>query len=1020
MYSLTNRLSRSRVLRFLLVGFLLPVGHGTLNAQASNYIFEHLTSEQGLSSDKVEAVLQDRDGFYWIATQNGLNRFDGTTFTIYRHDTQDSTSLTNNYCTALLEGKNGDIWVGTYKGVSRYIKRKGYFQQIYLQHPLHNTEVANRIYSMAMDGEGNIWMAGQGLWKYDVVTRRVVLFRHEDGNPQSLSDDDQINHIVYDAKNNGLWVSTQSEVNFLNFSGNVFYHRKNNPLQWKIFEQAEGDEITQDPKGRLWFDDEKTQHLGFFEVDKNRVTLTSQKVDYGVKAIKADPEGNIWIFYWISGSAIFHPETQWTDTAFFNVRHRHSMLTENATSLYVDSSQNYWIGSGKGISIYNRNNQYYTFHQLVVNDRGKEKEPLSITAIAEQDTGYIWLATNLGLYTYSFSDEKFSRINLPGLNKPIQTLLADGRVLWIGIDDHVYALDMTTGKMNRQIKIAPGVYFIRKAGKNDLWVGTWGEGIYHLDVFSNQLTAYVHDDSDAGSIPTNYLINGYADSANLWVGYNGGHGFSKFDPHAARFSHFQPLEQDSSGSNASTITAITKVGQHQLWLGTYGSGIFRYDEFSGTYTRFRQQDGLKSDYINSLVPDQGGNLWISTADGLTYFNATNGTLHALDIDLVFNDNDVVLNGISGLHHKLYFFCNHEFVKIDPSKFHPDTHFPQMVISRFRIFDHDVAMPDAGDEIQLSYRENFFSFEYSTIKTQPIKAVRYAYMLEGLDQGWNDAGNKQYASYTNVPHGKYTFKVRATNPEGEWSEALISIPLVIKPPFWRTWWFTSLCVLTVVSVVYGLYRYRIRHIEKLYALRAKLSQDLHDDIGASLSSINIYSVVAEREMEGNPGKAKEIIQQINANSKQVMDNMGDIVWAMHTASREGATLAGRIKNFGYELLSGKNIECRYDIDVQAERKLQKPEARRQVLLIIKEALNNVAKYSEAGMAEVKVWLEGTYLLITIADNGKGFSPDTARKGNGLHNMEDRVRSLGGSFILQTAPGKGTRIQSRIPIANISDT
>ena len=202
-------------------------------------------------------------------------------------------------------------------------------------------------------------------------------------------------------------------------------------------------------------------------------------------------------------------------------------------------------------------------------------------------------------------------------------------------------------------------------------------------------------------------------------------------------------------------------------------------------------------------------------------------------------------------------------------------------------------------------------------------------------------------------------------------------------------------------------------------RNRISQDLHDDVGASLSSIHIYSSVAEKAIRDNPQKAEEIVSQIKQNSRQVIENMSDIVWAMNAEQRDGESLVGRIKNYGYDLLSQKNIDCTYHIDPLVEKRLTKPEARKNVLLIVKEALNNIAKYSEAARAEVSISLEGDSMIIRITDNGKGFDPRTVNEGNGLGNMKERAGLLGGRFSLHSSLVDGTAILCSIPLAKISD-
>jgi len=1006
-------------LRLLVVFAILTcIIRNETSAQSSHQIFEHLTTDHGLSSNKVEAILQGKDGFYWIATQNGLNRFDGTSFKIYRNNSTDSTSISHNYCTALVEGQNGDIWIATYKGVSRYIKSTGTFQRIYLQHPSRNFEITNRIYSLAADQEGNIWIAGNGLWKYDVERDSVFLFKNNKTDLSTIPFYSLITRLVYDPKLNGLWFITGNDLVFYSIQQNEFYYKLHNPKEWKVFDHAESREITIDKINQLWFRDLETQVLGFFESDQNKVTLTNKKISQGVKHITADDKNRIWIFYWLSGAEIFDPESSTTDSQLFSAHHRRSALNPLGTFLFIDQQNNYWIASGEGISIYNESNQYYRLHTLRPNETNQVREDIKINALAQNETGKIYLATNLGLFQYDFNEGLARKVNINSPIKPINTLFADGGKLWLGIHDHLLCMDTKTESITKRIFISPGIFFIRKGYGEDLWIGLWTGGLYRLNLQSGELSSYQKGGNTLRTIKSVNLITGMSDNQNFWVGYNGGLGFSKYSVPDDTWTHYHPHENDLSNSNAGTITVITKNNPSHLWLGTHGSGIFRFDPVTNKYENYEQDRGLNSNYINSIIPDAKGNLWISTADGMNYLNIEKNTIHGLDMGLVFSDNNFAANGLRGLNERLYFFCNNEFVEVQPSSYNPGHDFPTLVISNFKIFDKDVALPAQHSKINLSYSENFFSFEYSIIKTHPSKDVDYAYTLEGFDKDWNINRGQPIASYTNVPHGKYTFKVKATNDQGEWSDVLLSMPIQITPPFWRTFWFMALSVILFASAIYLFYRYRIQQIKKIFAVRSKISRDLHDDIGSSLSSIHFYSSVAEKEVIDNPKKAREFLKQINHNSRQIIENISDIVWA-NTDKKEKSTLAGRIKNYGYDLLSQNNIDCKYSIDEQAERKLTNPEARRNILLIIKEALNNIAKYSEAEYAEVRLGLNGSYLLLDITDNGKGFELDSEKHGNGLNNMKKRAESLNGSFLIQSVAGKGTSIHCRIPLPNISD-
>jgi len=321
-------------------------------------------------------------------------------------------------------------------------------------------------------------------------------------------------------------------------------------------------------------------------------------------------------------------------------------------------------------------------------------------------------------------------------------------------------------------------------------------------------------------------------------------------------------------------------------------------------------------------------------------------------------------------------------------------------------------------LKLSYNQNFFTFGFSSIKPQPKRKVTYAYTLVGFDKDWN-VTNNTFASYTNVPDGHYRFLVKMANADGDWSEPLLQMKVSIAPPYWRTWWFLSACVLLGLFCLYAWHRYRIQQVKKIFAVRNKISRDLHDDIGASLSSIHFYTSAAEKEIEKDPGKAKNVLRQINQRSRQIIENISDIVWANQTQQPETSTLAGRIKNYGYDLLTQQNIDCIYLIDPRIETKLSSPEARRNILLIIKEAMNNMAKYSKAENAQVEVKLNGRFFLMTIRDDGQGFDIGSASKGNGIRNMQMRASSLGGKLTIHSSPMRGTVIDCEIPIPNISE-
>lgn len=985
-------------------------------AQSSNQIFEHITTAHGLSSNKVDHILQDREGFYWITTQNGLNRFDGTSFRIFRNDPADSTTLSHNSCGALLEDLNGDIWIGTYSGLNRYRKSTGRFEQIYLKHPHQISDITNRINSLVLDADGNIWIAGYGLWRYDVRTDSLKLFLHEPENAASIYEDSYIGKLVFDPSTNGIWFTTSSQIHFYSIQQNQFYHIAHNPLNWKIFEHANDGELVLDHSNKLWFLGRDNFELLSFEITQNKITNTGKFLHYGLKRICVDDHNRLWIFYWLASSEIFDPVTGKTDHVFFRVGHHKSILSDKAVNLFIDRENHYWIPSGNGISIYTPANQFYKLFQINIDARGYENDLFTLRAIAQTDSGSLWLGTNVGLYEYDLRTQQYEKMETDPPLQRISTLYSYKKELWIAHQQSVYLFDTDSKKIVQEYKLEGNLFYLKRSSTNDVWAGVWRGGIYRIDLPTKKISLFVADTSNVQSLRTNSTISAMTENDKLWIGYNLSKGFSRYDIRHNRFQHFSPSTYFPSHPSAGIITTIEKDSLGVYWLGTHGSGIYGWTG-NNHYKSYRQIDGLKSNFINSIVGDQAGNIWISTSDGLNYFNSGKRIIQSPDISFVLPSSDHIANGIKGVDGFIYFFRPNEIIQINSSLYNPDVRFPKMVISNVRVLDEDFNLHHLSS-LELPYDKNFFSFEFSATSPFPDKEISYAYKLDGYDKDWHYTTNN-IASYTKVRGGKYRFMVKATNAEGKWSNVLINIPVIVKPPFWRTWWFVAIVILIVLGILYILHLYRLSHVKKIMSVRTQISQDLHDDIGGSLSSIYIYSSVAEKEVMDNPVKAKEFLKQINSSSLQVMDNISDIVWANNNESLHESTLEGRIKNYGYELLSQKNIACTYSIDPQVDSKLSSAEARRNILLIIKEGLNNMAKYSNATQARISINCSRSDMNITIEDNGNGFDVESRKNGNGISTMRQRTQMLKGLFVIESNNNMGTKINCKIPLAKISD-
>jgi nitrate/nitrite-specific signal transduction histidine kinase len=305
-----------------------------------------------------------------------------------------------------------------------------------------------------------------------------------------------------------------------------------------------------------------------------------------------------------------------------------------------------------------------------------------------------------------------------------------------------------------------------------------------------------------------------------------------------------------------------------------------------------------------------------------------------------------------------------------------------------------------------------TFDFAALNFTNALRNEYAYRLVGFDDKWIYCGHKQTATFTNLDGGQYTFEVKAANNDGIWNEEGTRVTLIIKPPFWRTWWFYLVSIVSVAGIVYALYRFRINQLLKLQQIRMRISRDLHDDIGSTLSSINMISSMAT-QTQPEEKKANALFQTISTASRQAMELMSDIVWSINPKNDRMEMIITRMRQYASEILEAANIAFTLEMDEACNAITLPVEQRKDFYLIFKEAINNLAKYSNATDASIRLQLHNRMLTLMISDNGKGFDSEKQYPGNGLKNMKARAVILKGDLSIASIPGKGTTLSLQFP-------
>lgn len=370
---------------------------------------------------------------------------------------------------------------------------------------------------------------------------------------------------------------------------------------------------------------------------------------------------------------------------------------------------------------------------------------------------------------------------------------------------------------------------------------------------------------------------------------------------------------------------------------------------------------------------------------------------------------------------LYVGGNNYFIRFNPPEINDRIIQPKIYLTDFRVFNNSYSQLMNQRHVSLRYKENDFTFEFSAPEYRSGQ-VWYSYMLQGWDKDWIDAGDRNTASYSNLSPGSYTFRVRASNKRGVWSEEMAVLSITIKPPYWNKWWFYVLCSMIVAAGIYLLYRYRINELVRRQAIRNEIAQDLHDSVGSTLSSISVYSQVAKIQYErGNNTELKDVLNKIGVTSTDMISEMNDIVWALNPRNDSMQKIFLRMESFAKPLLQTKGIAFCFIYDPSVLNLNLTMVKRKNFYLIFKEAINNVLKYSNCSNIDVKISLVNHLVELSVKDDGQGFDPTKIKanamrslSGNGLYNMKRRAVEMKGVCEIDSAPGKGTTVILRFPI------
>ncbi|HSE15624.1 MAG TPA: two-component regulator propeller domain-containing protein [Pyrinomonadaceae bacterium] len=975
-----HRLRYLRVAAALLL--LASTRSPALDANRSLKEFGHQVwvTENGLPQNTVQAIIQTRDGYLWIGTQEGLARFDGLNFTVF--DKENTPAFKSNDIRFLQEDRQDRLWISTSYGLVSL--QNGQFTSYTESEGLPDNSVG----AVVEDTSGRIWIGTAG-----------GLTRFENGNFKTFTTDNglarNVIQALYARANGSILVSTSAGLQIL--SGDQFTP----PNMPSGMLPGNLTSIAETSTGLLWLGTLD----GLFQVDGQGRQLTVELPNSRVSALRIDREGALWIAT-PGGVARLRNESLETFTA------ANGLSSNLVLSLFEDREGSMWIGTEAGGLNLLKSKKFNTFTT-------RDGLPSDLVkAIYQDPQGGIWIGSNGGGLTL-FKNGKFTTwTTRDGLSSDVVLSLAGDAqgVIWIGTPDGLNRFQ--NGKF-QTFTFAEGlsndlVRSVLVDRNGVLWVGT-RDGLNRFH--DNEFTTYTTHDG----LANNFIGALFEDSkGNLWVGTLGG--LSKIKD--GKFQTFTTKD----GLSSNTVISLYEDAAGDLWIGTNGGGLnrLRGDKFIS----FTNRNALAADVIYRILEDKQQNLWCSSNKGIFRVNKTELDKVATDANanvtpVFYGPADGTLTReCSGGGHpagwktsdgRIWFATIKGLAVIDPENIPLNTSPPPIAVEQVFIDNQSIPLTQ---KLTISPDASRLDFYYTALSFIAPENVRFKYKLEGFDDNWIDSGARRVASYTNLRPGNYKFRVIAANNDGVWNESGAAVDFYIQPHFYQTYWFYLVCIVLLALAAWLLYRMRVKRMalqfQAVLAERSRIAREIHDNLAQDILGISVQLELVARLMPAAAETAKGHLDRARILVRNSMTEARRYVWDLRSQELQKKDLPAALRDTTKRLTNESNVEA--VVEVAGPLRPLPPEVETNLLRIGQEAINNAVKHAHANRIDVALNFDTRSVRLSIRDDGRGFDPsEQVADGHfGLIGMRERAAQVGGALSIQSAQERGTEIVVDVPL------
>ncbi len=820
--------------------------------------FDTIGIEEGLSQSSVHVTFQDSRGFLWFGTEDGLNRYDGYNFKVYKHDPDNDHSISDGWINAITEDQNGYLWIGTrLGGLNRYDPLTDEFVRYQHVKGDETSLIDNHVVALLVDNKNQLWVGTtNGLDRFNIVTGTFVHYSYIDPAtteniapvPPDPAANTPLNGIqtkkissrvitsLFQDSLGRIWIGT-TDSGLIRFDSTVslftiYQSVENQPA---TISSNRVNAITEADDGDLWIGTKKG--LNRFNPDNGKFTSfihrdgdPSSLIHDTINVLMTDAAGNLWI-----GTDNGLDRLAKDPTRFIHYQNDPSFsrsLSSNViTSIYEDRGGVLWFGTyGAGVNKYDRARNSFAYYRYNPNAPASLSSNFIFPIYAGRD-GYAWIGTlGEGLNRFDWQTGKNIRFlsdpenaNSLGSNWVISLLEDHQGILWIGTDQGLDRFDKANNNFqhfrhdpdNPNSIGANVIYSIYEDSRGRLWVGT-SAGLDRFDRITRKFIHYKPDAKDSHSLSGIKPFAIIEDKDGfLWIGTSDS-GLNRFDPQTETFTqyHYDPEDRDSL--NSDSVLSIHQDSKGRLWIGTGGAGLNLYQPATDSFKHYVEKDGLPNGFIYGILEDDLGRLWMSTNFGISRFDPDTEIFRNFDTGDGLQSNEFNSSAYAkGMDGEFYFGGVSGLTVFNPLNITDSQYLPPIALTSLNQEDQSLATDTSVEtlkNIKLTYPQNSFEFEFAALSYNQPGKNQYAYTLEGFDTNWHFIGTKRNGRYTNLPGGNYTLLLKAANSDGVWSEAPTRVSVTVIPPFWQTTWFRILLGLAAVFAVVGGVRLRTKNIQ----------------------------------------------------------------------------------------------------------------------------------------------------------------------------------------------------------------